>query len=278
MKKLFSIGEISRQQNISRQTLIFYDKIGLFRPAYVDPENGYRYYSAAQLDYLDTICIMKRIGFSLDEIREHMKSYTIEDSIVALRRQLGAIERQIDELQMIKSRVEHRCATLEHAVAIREGNARVTVEQVPQRYILVHEVAAPNSLEQVSIATKECFVRSFGEKLPIFFQSGAIVPYERICRGRYTEAASVFLPIERVEGVEGVVELPAGRCVCTYHTGDYASIGSSYERILRYCRDRGLEIISDSYEFAINDYLSTGNEEEYITKIMLYIDGPPDNF
>ena len=52
MNDLFTIGEISKHQNISRQTLIFYDKIGLFRPAYVDPENGYRYYSAAQLDDL----------------------------------------------------------------------------------------------------------------------------------------------------------------------------------------------------------------------------------
>ena len=70
MNDLFTIGEISKHQNISRQTLIFYDKIGLFRPAYVDPENGYRYYSAAQLDYLDTICIMKKFGFSLDEIKD----------------------------------------------------------------------------------------------------------------------------------------------------------------------------------------------------------------
>lgn len=29
MKNLFSIGELSKLQNISRQTLIFYDKIGL---------------------------------------------------------------------------------------------------------------------------------------------------------------------------------------------------------------------------------------------------------
>ena len=81
MNDLFTIGEISKHQNISRQTLIFYDKIGLFRPAYVDPENGYRYYSAAQLDYLDTICIMKKFGFSLDEIKAHMKSYTLDTSL-----------------------------------------------------------------------------------------------------------------------------------------------------------------------------------------------------
>lgn len=113
MKNLFSIGELSKLQNISRQTLIFYDKIGLFCPAYVDPENGYRYYSAAQLDFLDTICIMKRIGFSLDEIKSYLKGYTLDTSMVVLRKQLTIIDRQIEELQLIKSRVEHRCLQLE---------------------------------------------------------------------------------------------------------------------------------------------------------------------
>ena len=78
MDNFFSIGELSRYQNISKQTLIYYDRIGLFRPAYVDPDNGYRYYSAGQIDYLNTILIMKKMGFSLREIREHMQHYTID--------------------------------------------------------------------------------------------------------------------------------------------------------------------------------------------------------
>ena len=32
MEDYFSIGELSRYQNISKQTLIFYDKLGLFQP------------------------------------------------------------------------------------------------------------------------------------------------------------------------------------------------------------------------------------------------------
>ena len=91
MDNLFSIGELSKYQNISKQTLIFYDKIGLFKPAYVDPNNGYRYYSSKQIDYLDTILIMKKSGFSLKEIREHMQSYTIDSSLSALGKQLTAI-------------------------------------------------------------------------------------------------------------------------------------------------------------------------------------------
>lgn len=272
MNNLFSIGEISKLQNISRQTLIFYDKIGLFCPSYVDPDNGYRYYSSSQLDYLDTICVMKKIGFSLDEIKSHMKNYNMEDSILALRKQIGVIERQIAELKLVKSRAEHRCRQLESVASVQESDTSVTLEYTERQYILLQKVMPPHSLEEVSLATKRCFVKAFDKHLPIYFQSGAIIPYERIKQSRYVEAAYAFIPIENVECSGEITEMPEGKCVCTYHIGDYPSIGSSYERILSYCKDNGLQICSDSYELAINDYLSTDNEDEYITKIMFYVE------
>lgn len=271
MNNLFSIGEISKLQNISRQTLIFYDKIGLFCPSYTDPDNGYRYYSSNQLDYLDTICVMKKIGFSLDEIKSYMKSYDMEDSISVLRKQISVIERQIEELKLVKSRAEHRCRQLESVATVCDGGATVTVGHAEQQYILLQKVMSPNTLEEVSLATKRCFVKAFKERLPVYFQSGAIIPYERIIQERYVEASYAFLPIENVGYSDEITELPEGKCVYTYHIGDYPSIGSSYERILDYCNANGLCICSDSYELAINDYLSTDNEDEYITKIMFYI-------
>lgn len=174
-------------------------------------------------------------------------------------------------MQLIKSRVAHRCAQLEQSAAIRSDSAAVSVETVKSQHLLLQEVASPHTLEAVSIATKQCFVRSFKDQLPIFFQSGAIVPLSRIQEERYTEASFVFLPIEK-SSAPGVVKLPAGRCVVTHHTGDYLSIGKAYERLLEYCRGHQLKIVSDAYEFAINDYLSTGNESEYITKIMFYVE------
>lgn len=39
MKDFFSIGELAGYQKISKQTLIFYDKIDLFKPAYTHPSN-----------------------------------------------------------------------------------------------------------------------------------------------------------------------------------------------------------------------------------------------
>lgn len=42
---------------------------------------------------------MKKIGFSLNEIKTYMENYTIDHSIVTLRKQLTIIEQQIQELQ-----------------------------------------------------------------------------------------------------------------------------------------------------------------------------------
>ncbi len=272
MENLFSIGELSKYQNISKQTLIFYDRIGLFCPAYVDPDNGYRYYSANQIDYLDTILIMKKIGFSLREIREHMQNYNIDSSLAALGKQLTVLDDRIQELRLIRSRLVHRCRQMEEARSCLGKEGPAAVEAVEARYILWQEVEEPCSLREISIATKKCFAQAFEKQLPIFFQSGVTVPLGRIREGRYTEASTAFLPIERTDRVENVRELPAGTCASIYHVGDYLSIGSSYQKLLRYCEENGWRIVSDSYEFCVNDYITTHDEAEYITKIMFYVE------
>ncbi len=271
MKGYFSIGELSKYQNISKQTLIFYDKIGLFRPAYVDPQNGYRYYSAKQIDYLDTILIMKKIGFPLSQIREHMEHYNTAGSLAALGRQVEVIDRKMEELSLIRSRLLHRCGQMEQAQKYLGQEAPVLVEEVPAQCLLIREVAPPYSLREISIATKECFAQAFQEKLPIFFQSGVTVPLERVRRGEYIQASHAFLPIEDTDRAENIRRLPGGKCAAIYHVGDYQSIGRSYRRLLDYCQGQGLALRSGSFEFCINDYITTEDESEYITKIQFYV-------
>ena len=65
--------------------------------------------------------------------------------------------------------------------------------------------------------------------------------------------------------------LPGGVCVQAYHVGDYYSIGHTYRRVLDFCHRQGYQIVSDSYEFCINDYISSKNEEEFVTKIVFMV-------
>ena len=109
------------------------------------------------------------------------------------------------------------------------------------------------------------------ETAPRIFPVRGSRSLERIQEGRYTEASHAFLPIEKTDKTENIRKLPAGKCVGIYHVGDYLSIGRSYEKILEYCRSHNLKICSDSYEFCINDYITSYDENEYITKILFYV-------
>ena len=269
MENLFSIGELAKYQNVSKQTLIYYDKIDLFKPAFVDPENGYRYYSADQLDYLDTILIMKKIGFKLEDIKQHMQNYTTENSLSFLNQQLSVLDKKIADLTLIRNRLKNRCQQVEQASSYLTEKPHK--EMRAASYILQHAVEPPYNAQQVSIATKLCYSQALDQDVPIFFECGVSVPLEKILNQQYEDASIAFVTTDYTHHVDNIAKLPAGLTAYAYHVGAYDTIGTTYEKLLTYCKEEHLEIISDSYEFCINDYITSRYEDEFITKIIFYV-------
>ena len=70
---MYKIGELSRLCRIPVKTLRYYDDIGLLPPDHIDKFTGYRYYTAARLGDCLQILTLKELGFTLDEIREHLR-------------------------------------------------------------------------------------------------------------------------------------------------------------------------------------------------------------
>src|SRR6201995_3466 len=66
--KLTSIGEFARRSRLSPKALRLYDRLGLLRPARVDPDSGYRWYAPAQLDQARLIAGLRELGLPLAEI------------------------------------------------------------------------------------------------------------------------------------------------------------------------------------------------------------------
>ena len=60
-------GDFARLCGTNKRTLIHYDEIGLFKPAYTD-DRGYRYYSESQFDVFFTINCLSKLGMPLREI------------------------------------------------------------------------------------------------------------------------------------------------------------------------------------------------------------------
>lgn len=65
---MFRIGAFSKICKVSTKTLRYYDEIGLLSPAFIDKENGFRYYTIDQVDKLHNILSYRQMGFSISEI------------------------------------------------------------------------------------------------------------------------------------------------------------------------------------------------------------------
>ena len=65
---MLKIGEFSKLSPLTVKALRFYEKEGILLPASTDKWTGYRYYSIEQMQRLNTIRHLQRLGFTLDEI------------------------------------------------------------------------------------------------------------------------------------------------------------------------------------------------------------------
>lgn len=68
------ITEFEKKTGISRDTLRYYEKIGMLTPP-KRAENGYRYYGQTQLDEIAFIKQGKAVGFTLLEIKRGYQRY-----------------------------------------------------------------------------------------------------------------------------------------------------------------------------------------------------------
>ncbi|MFG2883218.1 MerR family transcriptional regulator [Streptomyces sp. NPDC048297] len=67
--ELLTIGAFAKASRLSPKALRLYDELELLRPARVDPDTGYRYYTAGQLPRARLVAWLRRLGMPLAEIR-----------------------------------------------------------------------------------------------------------------------------------------------------------------------------------------------------------------
>ena len=70
--KLFTIGQFAALHGINKKTLMWYDEIGLFKPAFIHEENGYRLYSYYQSTELEVILLLRDMNVPIRDIQEFM--------------------------------------------------------------------------------------------------------------------------------------------------------------------------------------------------------------
>jgi DNA-binding transcriptional MerR regulator len=107
---VFTIGEFSKIAQVSGRLLRYYDDLGLFKPAKIDPETGYRFYSAKQLPDLNRILALKELGLTLEQIAAlspRISTEELRDLLVEKKTQIErTLRAELARVRYIESRID----------------------------------------------------------------------------------------------------------------------------------------------------------------------------
>lgn len=93
-----TIGKLARKYGLSRSTLLYYDRIGLLSPASHN-KGEYRFYGPEEQERLKLICLYRKSGISLKEIKQILDNEDTDVSSCLLAR-FRQLDTEIMELKV----------------------------------------------------------------------------------------------------------------------------------------------------------------------------------
>ncbi len=106
-KKTYTISELAREFDISTRTIRYYEEVGLLSPKRTS--GNQRIFTRKDRAKLKLILRGKRLGFSLEEIKEMIEMYDVAGEPEQIRltlkygdKKLREIEEKIKELELLK--------------------------------------------------------------------------------------------------------------------------------------------------------------------------------
>jgi DNA-binding transcriptional MerR regulator len=76
---LLSIGDISKLSGASQRSIRYYERIGLLKPIYINPDSGYRYYSLKQAYLIEMIKFCIEMDIPLKVLKEYVDENGVMD-------------------------------------------------------------------------------------------------------------------------------------------------------------------------------------------------------
>jgi len=127
MNDRMRIGDLTQRARVTQRTVRYYESIGLIPPGEREG-HGQHYYTEETLARLRKIDQLKKLGLSLDEIRDVIDLYFTDPSgvqpkqkvLTILRHHLAEADRKIGGLQQFRTDVQVHIERFEHWLEERE--------------------------------------------------------------------------------------------------------------------------------------------------------------
>ncbi len=264
-KELMKIAEFAEFCGISRDTLLWYDKNNILKPAVVG-ENGYRYYRMEQFFRYDLISILKQTGSSLKEIKVFLKERNLYSLQTLFVEKEKALEKYIAELVKKKTLLDKINASIALASTCTCGVPELVT--LPDAVLAVTEVSPEDGWFSDNEGEKVCeHLRNYAHKEEVIrYPLGSVVSANAILNGQFIEKGFFFPAKDGTE--ENIVRRKAGEYVQIFHKGSLDNVMATMHIALDFIKSKGLQIIGDIYEYDLLTFLVTNSEEDFIFQFL----------
>lgn len=268
-KMYFSTGEFAKLAGVSKHTLFYYDEIGLLSPEIKNKENGYRYYSAAQLDILDVIYVLRELDMTLEEIQEYMQNRTPEQFLELFRHEEKIISEKIRHLKAVKNWITEKSKLIQHN--LQEDLEEITICQEPQRYFIEGSVEKNDD---------RAWAKAIGKLWDYCIEHGIKSPYpigyrqekEDIEQGIFDNYHVFYQMLDTRPKKIAYTVRETGDYLCAYHKGSWKNVGETYSRMLQYAKEHELILGGYFYEDGVLDSLTVQEEKDYVCRISCQVE------
>lgn len=215
MKNYYYIGEVSSLLGISAQTLRYYDKIGLVRPAHVNDQSGYRQYTYDQIHYIERIRYLQNLGLSLTDIRSALQSGQVKNLLRVLSEQKSNIQETMNKLKEIENNLEWYINYYQYLSNNHYPEIPFKMKQ-DKRYILAHPILPGEPIYGYAgyHLTKEKSKNEF-KNVTFLRQNGYILDFYKLLESQ-TLPLYYFVYIKEKPNFDHpfIQEVPAGEYLC----------------------------------------------------------------
>ena len=264
MSQYMSIGKVSKLKNVSIKSLRYYDQIGILKPAFVNTETNYRYYTEEQLYLLDAITVCIKLGIPLKDLNNYVEGTSInlqkllydgkilaEQKILDIHNCLAALQ---ETLQNMASPVTGRAKIPESKSGILLPDGFYHNEIVARKMLTVplDEMDVPKYYGQHIL---KLFVTAQQMGTVVAYPSGVLHEYQN---GKYQR--HMFLTITG----DAPAAASSGQTVRTISEGDFACRRiSTHVTDFETIREEMKEVIkSDDFYVIETDTLSEENKKD----------------
>jgi DNA-binding transcriptional MerR regulator len=236
VRNLVPIGRFSAICRLTQKALRLYDEMGLLRPAWVDPDSGYRYYAVAQALEAERIRLLRSLEVPLEDIARLLRDPAGRAPI--LDRHRRRLEERVDQLQALLA-----------SLARLETEDDMTSYEVRTKEVAAQQVIGIRMRSSIAEIGRDS-AAAYGELFGHLGRAGAppAGPPFALYHAEPTDAGELdvefCVPVGRPMSGAGRVtgrEVPGGRAAFTLHVGAYDAIGPAYAALQGWIQAHGHE-------------------------------------